>query len=89
MRARRVDHEVDYLLADATVLQIDNLSGRQVIHRLGIADVAENDFVTETCGGQRLYIRHTDRLSLVPALDLSWLLSPWWRWWRISIHSCR
>ena len=59
MRARRVDHEVDDFLADATVLQVDNLGGRQVIYRLGIADVAENDLVTETRGCQRLYISHT------------------------------
>ena len=58
MRARRVDHEVDYFLADATVLQIDDLGCRQVIHRLGIADVAEDDFVTETRVCQRLYISH-------------------------------
>ena len=70
MRARRVDHEVDYLLADATVLQIDDLGGRQVIHRLGIADVAENDFVTETRFCQRLYISHAYRLTLVGALGL-------------------
>ena len=77
MRARRVDHEIDYFLADATVLQIDDLGGRQVIHRLGIADVAENDFVTKTRVYQRLYIRHTCRLTLVAALDWWWTLSPW------------
>jgi hypothetical protein len=41
-----------------------------VIHRLGIADVAENDFVTETRFCQRLYISHAYRLTLVGALGL-------------------
>ena len=57
-RARRVDHEVDNLFAHAAFLEVDDLSGRQVIHRLGIADLAEDDFVTDTGFCQRLYISH-------------------------------
>ena len=76
MRTCRVDHEVDYLLADATVLQIDDLGCRQAIHCRGIADVAENDFVTETRLSERSYIGHTGRWPLVAAVDLWWPLSP-------------
>ena len=50
MRARRVDHEVDDFLADATVLQIDDLSCRQVIQRLGIADVPAEPVLVKLIG---------------------------------------
>ena len=58
MRARGVDHEVDDLFTHAAFLEVDDLGCRQVIHRLVIADVAENDFLTETRFCQRLYISH-------------------------------
>ena len=67
MRARGVDHEINDLVADATVLQIDDLGCRQVVHHLGIADVAENDFVTEAGLGQRFHIAHTLGLNLATA----------------------
>jgi len=67
--AGRVNHEVDYFLADAAVLQVDDLGCRQAIHRLGIADVAEDDFVTEAGFCQRFYIGHANRLTLATALD--------------------
>ena len=61
-----VDHEVDYFVADATFLKIDDLGCVQVIHRLGTADVAEDNFVAEAGTGQRLYVRDSCGLSRTP-----------------------
>jgi len=74
MRACGVDHEVDDFLADATVLQIDDFSSRQMILCLGIADLAENDFVTDPRLYQRFHIRQAKRSKHLTAIALrNWL----------------
>ena len=45
--AGRVDHDIDDPLADAGVLEIDDLRSAQMIHRVRITNLADDDFVAD------------------------------------------
>ena len=59
VQAWGVDHETNDLLADTGILELDNISGAEMIKGAGIANLADNDFITNPGCGESLDVRHT------------------------------
>src|ERR1035437_4590315 len=64
-----VDHKVDHLLADARILQVDDLGRCQTVHHARIANLADDDLVADARPCERLDVRQAQRLALLDALD--------------------
>ena len=54
-----VNHVADDFFTHAAFFQVDDLSGREVIHHTGIANLADDDLVADARFDQRFHINHT------------------------------
>ena len=80
----RVDHEIDDFLAHPAVLKVEDIGSTQAIHRMGVSNLAEDDFVAETRLGQHLDVRQAHRLGRVLDRPRRW--PPTWRFATDSHH---
>src|SRR5208282_3158015 len=61
---RRVNHEINDPVAHTGAAQINDVRRAEMIDRVRIANLADDDVVVDPRPGQRLDIRHAQRLSL-------------------------
>ena len=78
MLAACVDHEVDHFLAHFVVMEVQDFFRRQIKHRMVVANLAQNNLITEPALGQRFDVRHRHRWFL--SGGLSRLILNTWRW---------
>src|ERR1035437_3886147 len=62
--ARRVDHEINHLVAHAGIAQINDVRRAQMIYRVRILDLADDDLFADARLGERLHVRDAQRLTL-------------------------
>ena len=63
--AGRVDHDIDYPLADTGIFKIEDLRGAQVVDRTRITNLADDDLIANTGFCQGLDVCCSQWLALV------------------------